>query len=87
MYKGIDSNEEYRLEMLKERGMENSNKGSIRSMESIFDEPVCVGTCPLCGSKIYSENDPGRDPMAKRVCCNCEWEDNQFMTREEMRGY
>lgn len=71
-----------------EEPLEPNNRPSKinHKIESTFEEPVRMGSCPLCGSSIYSENDPSRDPMARRVCENCDWEDNQFMTWEEIRG-
>lgn len=51
---------------------------------SMFVEPVCVGTCPLCGAEIYSENDPSVDPTMCVTCSVCEWWENQFLTWEEI---
>lgn len=52
--------------------------------EDMFIEPVHIGQCPLCGGNVYSENDPSNDHTMARKCCKCTWNDNQFMTWEEM---
>lgn len=55
-----------------------------KTPSSMFLEPVSVGECPLCGGDVYSENDPSNDHTMARRCCKCTWNDNQFMTWEEM---
>ena len=55
-----------------------------KSPDSMFMEPVHIGQCPLCGGNVYSENDPSNDHTMARKCCKCTWNDNQFMTWEEM---
>lgn len=52
--------------------------------EDMFMEPVHIDQCPLCGGNVYSENDPSNDHTMARKCCKCTWNDNQFMTWEEM---
>lgn len=53
----------------------------------MFQEPIHTGQCPLCGGDVYSENDPSNDYTMSRRCCKCTWNDNQFMTWEEMNSY
>ena len=53
----------------------------------MFQEPIHIGQCPLCNGDVYSENDPSNDYTMSRRCCKCTWNDNQFMTWEEMNSY
>lgn len=58
----------------------------MQDPRDIFIDPVHVGQCPLCNGNVYSENDPSDDHTMSRRCCSCEWNDNQFMTWEEMNN-
>lgn len=58
----------------------------IKNPKDMFIDPVHMCQCPLCGGNVYSENDPSDDPSMSRRCCKCTWNDNQFLTWEEMNG-
>lgn len=59
----------------------------MKDLSKMFIEPVHIGQCPLCKGNVYSENNPSNDPNMSRRCCKCTWNDNQFMTWEEMNSF
>ena len=52
-------------------------------IKDMFIEPIRVRSCPLCGSDVYSENDPSDEHLMSEVCSVCNWNQNQFLSWEE----
>lgn len=61
-------------------------KGYVKEPSDMFQKPIHVKQCPLCGGDVYVESNPSDDPSMTEACCKCTWNQNQFMSWSEMNN-